>query len=691
MKPETGRNREQLSDYWLESRNPNLNNLFDLLKLQYAVANFVKIVSGRDIPVDFKTNNEKSTLDKIIISADLSNIDATVGLAIHETLSLLYTSHWITSRLFSLVNDDYVLSFQPNIIEQTNREHNPAFSSLYKTKKRFITEMESIYYLIEYWRIDDLAIRTSPGYKGYIAETYRYFFVPDETIQTFNALVMNFYAKAGISKSKKEKKTWRDSVFELPKITWNDAFFAIATQTIYSYNYADVHTIPFDFQEDELNVQHQKLREKILGKDYDCEIPKNLYTLHKELKPIIDIDNISRLRSSDDSLHLAIDVWEAIRKAQNNLLAIDEYQDTPVENSSKPEEPDLEKTVSRILQAAALAMEKKTISVSHKESLKIIASDSSNKNQSYYDNRRIQVVLLKGLDRDRVFSGRYTFFDTEDTYRNAQAVSDGIRLGKQLARRLLFRNNERRTHFPRLQQGKIDKRLLHSVACGNDAIFYREKEETFPAINFHISIDGSYSMQGNCFWKSLKTAVAIAQAACLIKNINVCISFRFHVNVEGSPLPLVLIAYDSRKDKISRIKQFFPFLKASGPTPEGLCYSVISDCMEKTAGEKSENYFVNFYDGMPGFVIDEHCCYEGKTAMEHVRDEVFRMKRRGIHVLSYYIVSEKWRIEDVKNTFADCQYMYGKEAKMININDLSELAQSLNRLVSTHYHLCESV
>jgi hypothetical protein len=246
----------------------------------------------------------------------------------------------------------------------------------------------------------------------------------------------------------------------------------------------------------------------------------------------------------------------------------------------------------------------------------------------------------------------------------------------------LFRNNERQTHFPRLQQGKIDKRLLHSVVCGNDDIFYREKEESFPAVNFHISIDGSHSMKGNCFLQSLKTAVTIAQAADLIKNINVCISFRLHVNKEGSQLPLLLIAYDSRKDKISQIRQFFPYLKASGPTPEGLCYSTIWDYMEKTAGEKSDNYFINFYDGMPGFIIDDNCCYEGKAAMEHVRDEVLRMKRRNIRVLSYYIVSEKWRVGSIKSTFADCQYMYGKEAQMININDLGELAHSLNGLVA---------
>jgi hypothetical protein len=189
-------------------------------------------------------------------------------------------------------------------------------------------------------------------------------------------------------------------------------------------------------------------------------------------------------------------------------------------------------------------------------------------------------------------------------------------------------------------------------------------------------------MQGSCFLKSLKTAVAIARAGYLIKNIQVVISFRYHIISEGMRLPLVLVAYDSTRDKISKIKQLFPFLKASGPTPEGLCYPVITDLIEKKSSENSENYFVNFYDGMPGFVIDDTCCYEGKPAIEHVREEVLRMKRKDIQVLSYFIISEKWRMEEVKNTFTDCQYMYGRDAKMINVNALGELAQSLNNLIT---------
>ncbi|MDR0863794.1 MAG: hypothetical protein LBO74_02530 [Candidatus Symbiothrix sp.] len=617
-------NHEQLSDYWLVNRESNLNNLFDLVKLQNAVANFVKIISGRNIPVEFKVNNEKSTIDKIIISADLSNIDATVGLAIHETLSLIYTTKWITSKLITLVNDDYV-----------SRYGTLSSSSLYPIKKRFIAEIENIYRLIEYWRLDDFAIRTSPGYKGYITESYRWFFNPDRTTKMFVAEMLAL-----------------TNLGQLDKCTYNHLLYALFAQAAHSDCYKGICTVS-------LNDLEKK------------EQSTAIYKMYGQLKSLIDINAISRLKNAEDSLNLAIDVWETIQKARNDPSS-----------KSGPEGGDTEKLAADVMKAAGMEMEKKSISVSHKEELKILYGDLSNKNQTYYDNRRIKVIVLNELNRDMIFSGRYTFFETEHIHPTENSVIEGIRLGNQLARKISFRNNERQTHFSRLQKGKIDKRLLHSVICGNNDIFYQEKEESFPAVNIHISIDGSHSMQGTCFLKSIKTAVAIAQAAFLIKNIHVTISFRYHLLSEGTRLPVVLIAYDSKRDKISKIKQLFPFLKASGPTPEGLCYSVITDWIEKEADENSEKYFVNFYDGLPGFVIDDRCCYEGQPAIEHIRNEILRMKRKGIHVLSYFIVSEKWNIGEIKSTFADCQYMYGNNAEMININALGELARSLNNLIA---------
>jgi hypothetical protein len=604
------------------------------------VANFVKIVSGRDIPVEFKVNNEKSSIDKIIISADLGNIDATVGWAIHETLSFIYTTKWITAKLVMLVNNDYLIRYQ---LDGTQ--------NIYQTKKRIVAEMESIYHLIEYWRLDDFAMRTSPGYKGYIAEAYRYYFHPDETIHICMAEMQAQSNLADCFRQRVEKNLITEEIMDIQlenKCTYSQFLYALFAQVIHSDCYKEVCF-------------------KVL-KDLKDFKTTAIYQVYNLLKSQIDINNIGRLKNSEDSLNLAIDVWESIHKIQSRLGIHIEWESGD--------------TTNPLLKAANLDVDKKAISVSHKEELKLLSNDSSNKNQTYYANRRIKVIVLKDMNRDMIYSGRYTFFDTENTHHTTHAVLEGIHLGNQLARRISFRNNERQTHFSRLQQGKIDKRLLHSVVCGNDAIFYREKEETFPAVNFHISIDGSHSMQGSCFLKSLKTAVAIAQAGYLIKNINVTISFRYHVMSEGSRLPLVLVAYDSRRDKIGKIKQLFPFLKASGSTPEGLCYSVITDLIEKNTTENAENYFVNFYDGMPCFIVDDNCCYEGKPAMEHVHDEVLQMKRKGIQVLSYFIISEKWKISEVKTAFSDCQYMYGKDAKMINVNDLGELAQSLNNLIA---------
>jgi hypothetical protein len=642
--------RYKLSDYWLVNRHPDLNNLFDLLKLQSAVANFVKIVSGRDIPVEFKVGNEKSSLDKIIISADLSNIDATVGLAIHETFSLLYTPNWLNSRLVMLVNDDYLNRCMHQKIANTSMIVS---SARYQTKKRIVAEMESIYRLIEYWRLDELAIRTSPGYKGYIQEAYRWYFHPEEIIKMCFAEMEAQHNLAAGLQQRVEQHIITEEVMEAQlgnQCKYSQFLYAFFAQVADSDYYSTI------------------FKDLEVFKDFKVFQSTAMYQVYDLLKTLIDINNIGRLKSAEDSLNLAIDIWESVRKSHSTMNIQMEWESG--------------EGLKAVLKAANLDVDKKSISVSHKEELKLLSNDTSNKNQANFDGRRIKVVVLKDMNRDMIYSGRYTFIETESTHYTHKAILEGIHLGNQLARRILFRNNERQTHFSRLQQGKIDKRLLHSVVCGNDAIFYREKEETFPAVNFHISIDGSHSMQGNCFLKSLKTAVAIAQAGHLIKNINVTISFRYHVMSEGKRLPLVLVAYDSKRDKISKIKQLFPFLKASGSTPEGLCYPVITDLIEKNSTENTDNYFVNFYDGMPGFIVDDNCCYEGKPAMEHVHDEVLRMKRKGIHVLSYFIVSEKWKISEVKTTFADCQYMYGNDAKMINVNDLGELAQSLNNLIA---------
>ena len=68
-----------------------------------------------------------------------------------------------------------------------------------------------------------------------------------------------------------------------------------------------------------------------------------------------------------------------------------------------------------------------------------------------------------------------------------------------------------------------------------------------------------------------------------------CRSFRW----TSKDKPVVIICYDSRKDKINKIKKLWPSINAGGTTPESLCYEAL---MKKWLGgvRGEDNYFINY-------------------------------------------------------------------------------------------------
>ena len=61
--------------------------------------------------------------------------------------------------------------------------------------------------------------------------------------------------------------------------------------------------------------------------------------------------------------------------------------------------------------------------------------------------------------------------------------------------------------------------------------------------------------------------------ASMTDNMNVVISYRgIYYNSGQGCQPLMMIAYDSRKDKFQKIQNLFKFISPSGTTPEGLCF-----------------------------------------------------------------------------------------------------------------------
>jgi nitric oxide reductase activation protein len=178
-------------------------------------------------------------------------------------------------------------------------------------------------------------------------------------------------------------------------------------------------------------------------------------------------------------------------------------------------------------------------------------------------------------------------------------------------------------------------------------------------------------------WRNTQIAVvAIAKACSMIQNVDVVISYRstHHTSRRrGSSFPLMLIAYDSRVDKFSKIKNDFWRIKPAGTTPEGLCFEAVYKEIEPSTKDK-DSYFLNFSDGMPMFSND-NVEYFNNNAIKHTRKMVDMIRGRGVKVLSYFI-GDSWEREQADSTFTQ---MYGKDSQFIDVTSVLPVAKSMNK------------
>jgi len=168
----------------------------------------------------------------------------------------------------------------------------------------------------------------------------------------------------------------------------------------------------------------------------------------------------------------------------------------------------------------------------------------------------------------------------------------------------------------------------------------------------------------------MKTTMAIAKACSMIDNMEVVVSFRAADNVGGfrnNYLPVIGMIYDSRNDHINKLISIMPQVRACGTTPEGLCFdAIMKDIVNGARGKDA--YFLNMSDGMPWFNS-----YSGEGALKHTKQQVTKMRKEGIKVLSYFIGGNSYG--DQKESF---QKMYGKDAQFVDTNNVVSLAKTMN-------------
>ena len=644
------------SDFWFDDNSSIVDdvlgveepqkkqkNYVQLAGHQRAIGNFVRIVSGKDIPVRFMTRGDSYTDGKTVtIGANISEktFDQSVGLALHEGSHIAYSDFKaLENALYHSWLDD--------------KPHH--FKDFFKNMINYVEDR----------RIDTIVFKSSPGYKGY-----------------YHTLYSKYFNHKTISKGL--------ASMEYREVDFDSYLFRIIN---FTNSATDLTALPF--LDKIYKIVDLKNISRLQGTSGAIEVAKNICEI---IFPLIEAGAKSQEQEQGDGEDSEDQDGESQESQSGGQGQGQDGEETSDEQESKGVNPDSDAPMSPSSssnsnpQPLSPQMKKKLDNLVQKEmdllDGKTPKSKLSKKDQQITDTvaksgatleqggdsqiGKTKVVLIPKFTRELIDSGafNFTYNGTWGLEQRNTVINEGLRLGTLLGKKLKVRGEERELIFTRQRSGKINKRLISELGFGNSDVFSQSRIERYNKANLHLSIDGSGSMSGKKFDRAMTSAVAICKAAEMAGNIKVVVSFRFTQDDQ----PIVLIAYDSTKDKIQKIKSLWPTLGVAGTTPESLCYDAMMSSFLQTSNA-DDNYFINYSDGSPWF-SNSDAYYYGDNAANHCKKIVKGMRNRGVKVLSYFI-SEYGASGNTKRTF---EMMYGEDASFINPSNMMEVAKTMNKM-----------
>jgi hypothetical protein len=134
------------------------------------------------------------------------------------------------------------------------------------------------------------------------------------------------------------------------------------------------------------------------------------------------------------------------------------------------------------------------------------------------------------------------------------------------------------------------------------------------------------------------------------------------------------MAYDSRTEKFSKVKQMFPTFRTFGTTPEGLAFEAIMKQFLPSNNDM-DSYFLNISDGEPYF-HGNGFYYGGSSAEDHTRKMVKKIEGMGVKILSYFVGNK----DGNDYSMGAFKRMYGKGAQFIDVTNLTQITKTMNQL-----------
>ena len=656
-----------------------------LAQYRRAISNFVNIVTGRsDIPVRFQSNDNSYTDGKAVMigsKIDEKNFDPVVGLALHEGSHIKLSDFEFLRNLETAITEEIYLDAE----------------KLGFSRHDVIGHVKNLLNYVEDRRIDWYVFTSSPGYKGYYNSMYDKY---------FHSKVID----KGIKSNEYTDLDWDSYIFRIINLTNKNRRLDVlpGLDKIYKTIFAGGKVKTLTSTEDAFNVALEVYgiildnlvplpqvgdENKMMNSELDAQIAQALNDLdtenyHRErngLEPLSpeeagipmpgdgdvgyepeDFDKSGNPPASD------VELTDAQKKQLKNAL---EKQRKFVEGNPQ-KTGKLTKKDSRMVQTMESAGVEKVQAGTSVESR---GAYDYNTGEYTYSNNGVGVIYVKKLTQSMIDDSLFPYLlrKQQSWHSPAEWLNDGIALGTKLGRKLQVRGESRDLKWNRLDAGRIDKRLIAELGFGNSRVFQQTFTESYSDAFLHISVDASGSMSGNKWNNTMTAVVAICKAVDMISNVDVAVSFRSTHDTDrgrgrSGSHPLVLVGYDSRVDKFTKVKKMFPSIYPGGTTPEGLCFEAIMKDIVPTS-QNRDSYFLNLSDGMPMFSSNDFNYYS-EDAMIHTKTQVNEIRKMGVKVLSYFVGDEYSGGENLN----DFKTMYGSDAEFINLNNVTQISKSMN-------------
>lgn len=703
------------------------NNLYKLASVRRAIANFVQIVTQKNIPVTFATKSDSKTDGKkVILSADVDDkFDVSVGLALHEGSHIILSDFDLLSNMNDMfnkyqhlqrkINSDTLnetengtpLSWTIDKVDAQIRNYTsqfPKYETLFNemylstgkigSKGQMNEEIFGIIGSLTNWvedrRIDMHIFKTAPGYRDYYTQMYDNYFndkvvtkgiqsdeYTDETFESYMFRIINLMnEKTDLSKLKGLRSIYRMvNLKDISRLTSTKDSFQLSIDILAEI----LKTVPYENAEMMKGKGQGKGQS---GKDGDGESEVEITDINEDG----DEDESGDMGGANGNVS-----GQATAKLGNTDDGQGQQGNTKVKLSDTAKKQ-LDKKIQKQKDFINGNIKKKNVQKSELEKLKDIQESDTelvrvgNGMDRYGTQLKgVDCIVVKRLTDNLLKSDDFPF-SHNDWHTNEpkvwaeEEVRRGTTLGTLLGKKLQVRSESRETVFSRLKRGKIDGRMVASLGYDNENVFYTNEVDQFKKANLHISIDYSGSMSGEKLRKCIVSTVAIVKACEMARNINVQVSIR-STDRGSNNLPYVAIIHDSRRDSFKQFARFMSILQANNTTPEGLCFEAILKQLVPSTNE-SQSYFLNFSDGQPSYSISrgsDEMQYSGEPAAQHTKQQVKKIRDSGIDVLSYFITdygsnfehSSDWRV---------FKTMYGNDAKYVNVENMFEVAKSMNEL-----------